>query len=123
MTSDPKVRFWFATGGAGFCISRALALRMSPVAGGGKLISIGDRIRFPDDVTVGFIIGEKLNSLASLYHYLFMNIFTEHLLGVPLTVVDQFHSHLEPMEHIGSDTFRDQVSLTRRIFQKKLSNN
>lgn len=64
MTSDPKVRFWFATGGAGFCISRALALRMLPVAGGGKLISIGDRIRFPDDVTVGFIIGEKLNSLA-----------------------------------------------------------
>lgn len=37
---------------------------MSPVAGGGKLISIGDRIRFPDDVTVGFIIGEKLKSIA-----------------------------------------------------------
>lgn len=57
-SGDSKVRFWFATGGAGFCISRALALRMSPIAGGGKLISIGDRIRFPDDVTVGFIIGE-----------------------------------------------------------------
>lgn len=75
MTSDPKVRFWFATGGAGFCISRALALRMSPVAGGGKLISIGDRIRFPDDVTVGFIIGEKLNLLSRLtsliYEYIY----------------------------------------------------
>ncbi|KAK0178932.1 hypothetical protein PV327_007771 [Microctonus hyperodae] len=28
-----KVKFWFATGGAGFCISRALALKMIPVAG------------------------------------------------------------------------------------------
>jgi len=28
-----KVKFWFATGGAGFCISRALALKMTPVAG------------------------------------------------------------------------------------------
>lgn len=28
-----KIGFWFATGGAGFCISRALALKMIPVAG------------------------------------------------------------------------------------------
>lgn len=55
--SEPRVRFWFATGGAGFCISRSLALRMMPIAGGGKFISIGDRIRFPDDVTMGFVIG------------------------------------------------------------------
>ncbi|XP_076253648.1 fringe glycosyltransferase isoform X1 [Rhynchophorus ferrugineus] len=27
-----KVRFWFATGGAGFCLSRALALKMIPLA-------------------------------------------------------------------------------------------
>lgn len=26
------VNFWFATGGAGFCISRGLALKMSPWA-------------------------------------------------------------------------------------------
>lgn len=26
------VHFWFATGGAGFCISRGLALKMSPWA-------------------------------------------------------------------------------------------
>ncbi|XP_037044532.1 fringe glycosyltransferase-like [Bradysia coprophila] len=90
--SEPRVKFWFATGGAGFCISRSLALRMMPIAGGGKFISIGDRIRFPDDVTMGFVI--------------------EHLLSVPLTVVDQFHSHLEPMEYIGSDTFQNQVSFS-----------
>lgn len=36
----------------------------------------------------------------------------EHLLKVPLTVVDNFHSHLEPMEFIRSDTFQDQVSFS-----------
>lgn len=37
------------------------------------------------------------------------HFFTEHMLEVPLTVVDQFHSHLEPMEYIAPDTFADQV--------------
>ncbi|KAH8395231.1 hypothetical protein KR222_003176 [Zaprionus bogoriensis] len=91
-TTNKKITFWFATGGAGFCLSRALTLKMLPIAGGGKFISIGDKIRFPDDVTMGFII--------------------EHLLKVPLTVVDNFHSHLEPMEFIRSDTFQDQVSFS-----------
>lgn len=57
-TTNKKITFWFATGGAGFCLSRALTLKMLPIAGGGKFISIGDKIRFPDDVTMGFIIGE-----------------------------------------------------------------
>lgn len=26
------IKFWFATGGAGFCLSRGLALKMSPWA-------------------------------------------------------------------------------------------
>ncbi|EDW38710.1 GL14480, partial [Drosophila persimilis] len=69
-TTNKKITFWFATGGAGFCLSRALTLKMRPIAGGGKFTSIGDKIRFPDDVTMGFII--------------------EHLLKVPLTVVDNF---------------------------------
>ncbi|XP_055909684.1 fringe glycosyltransferase [Eupeodes corollae] len=92
LPTNKKITFWFATGGAGFCLSRALTLKMLPIAGGGKFISIGDKIRFPDDVTMGFII--------------------EHLLKVPLTVVDNFHSHLEPMEFIRQDTFHDQVSFS-----------
>lgn len=40
---------------------------------------------------------------------------SEHLLSVPLTVVDQFHSHLEPMEYIGSDTFQNQVRKIGRM--------
>ncbi|XP_076670512.1 fringe glycosyltransferase [Andrena cerasifolii] len=87
-----KVKFWFATGGAGFCISRALALKMTPVAGGGKFITVGDRIRLPDDVTMGYII--------------------EYLLKKQLTVVEQFHSHLEPMRFLNKDTFGEQVSFS-----------
>ena len=30
MTSAGNSSFWFATGGAGFCVSRPLALRMAP---------------------------------------------------------------------------------------------
>jgi fringe len=86
---NEKVKFLFATGGAGFCISRGLALKMMPLVGNGKFVAIGDKIRFPDDVTLGFII--------------------EHLLKVPLTVVNPFHSHLERMDNIDVESFRDQV--------------
>ncbi|XP_058982052.1 fringe glycosyltransferase [Musca domestica] len=98
-TLNKKITFWFATGGAGFCLSRALTLKMLPIAGGGKFISIGDKIRFPDDVTMGFII--------------------EHLLKVPLTVVDNFHSHLEPMEFIRPDTYQDQVSFSYALMKNQ----
>lgn len=67
-------------------------MKMLPIAGGGKFVNIGDRIRFPDDVTLGYII--------------------EHILKIPLTVVDAFHSHLEPMEFLRPETFPDQVSFS-----------
>ena len=59
---------------------------------GGKFITIGDRIRLPDDVTMGYII--------------------EYLLKKQLTVVEQFHSHLEPMKFLSKDTFHEQVIST-----------
>ncbi|XP_021921942.1 fringe glycosyltransferase [Zootermopsis nevadensis] len=90
--SAQKISFWFATGGAGFCLSRSLALKMIPVASGGKFISIGEKIRLPDDVTMGYII--------------------EHLLKKPLTVIDQFHSHLEPMKFLRQDSFHDQITFS-----------
>lgn len=86
---NQKIKFWFATGGAGFCISRALGIKMMSLASNGRLVTIGDKIRFPDDVTLGFIV--------------------EYLLKVPLTVVNTFHSHLERMDHIDIESFRDQV--------------
>lgn len=71
-----KFAFWFGTGGAGFCLSRSLVMKMTPFASGGKFMSTCDKIRLPDDVTVGYII--------------------QYLLHKPLTVVEHFHSHLEP---------------------------
>jgi len=62
---------------------------------GGKFITIGDRIRLPDDVTMGYII--------------------EYLLKKQLTVVEQFHSHLEPMKFLNKDTFHEQVISTRSL--------
>ncbi|XP_078046871.1 fringe glycosyltransferase [Augochlora pura] len=59
---------------------------------GGKFITVGDRIRLPDDVTMGYII--------------------EYLLKKQLTVVEQFHSHLEPMKFLNKDTFAEQVSFS-----------
>ncbi|XP_071451154.1 fringe glycosyltransferase [Hetaerina americana] len=94
-----KVSFWFATGGAGFCVSRALALRMLPVASGGKFISIGERIRLPDDVTMGYII--------------------EHILGHHLTVVDEFHSHLEPMRFLPEESFPEQITFSYSRYGKE----
>ncbi|CAB3363182.1 Hypothetical predicted protein [Cloeon dipterum] len=87
-----NIKFWFATGGAGFCISRALALKMSPVASGGKFISVCERIRLPDDVTIGYII--------------------EHLLKKKLTYTSEFHSHLEPMKFLRQESFPEQITFS-----------
>jgi len=85
-----RISFWFATGGAGFCLSRSLANAMSGVAGGGKFESVGDRMRLPDDVTMGYVI--------------------DHLVKVKMTVVDEFHSHLEPLRLVKD--YEDQISFS-----------
>merc|ERR1719367_816782 len=88
-----SVKFWFATGGAGFCLSRALAVKLMPFIGGGKFESIGNKIRLPDDVTMGYAV--------------------EHLLQVPLTVVKEFHSHMEPQRLLpNDDSLSDGISFS-----------
>ncbi|UXI16013.1 unc-13 A-like protein [Sarcoptes scabiei] len=87
-----KIHFSFATGGAGFCISKALALKMISVASNGRMISVGDRIRLPDDVTIGYIV--------------------EYILGKKLTQIEEFHSHLEPMALLDRNHFKDQISFS-----------
>lgn len=77
LPTQRKVRFWFATGGAGFCLSRSMAEKMRPWIDNGQFQKLADEIRLPDDVTVGYI--------------------SEVLLQVPLEQVPQFHSHLEPL--------------------------
>ncbi|XP_055327518.1 fringe glycosyltransferase-like [Paramacrobiotus metropolitanus] len=87
---DQNAAFWFATGGAGFCLSHGLVEKMKPLTSGGKFMSIGEKIRLPDDVTIGYIV--------------------EHLLKVPLTIIERFHSHLEPLYLMDLETLKTQIS-------------
>ena len=67
---------------------------MTPIAGQGKFADIGDKIRLPDDVTMGYI--------------------AEKLVETPLTVLSEFHSHLEPQRllDVKNDTISDQISFS-----------
>ncbi|XP_043086864.1 beta-1,3-N-acetylglucosaminyltransferase radical fringe isoform X2 [Puntigrus tetrazona] len=94
-----SVKFWFATGGAGFCISRGLALKMSPWASLGNFITTAEKIRLPDDCTVGYII--------------------EALLEVPLTHTGLFHSHLENLQRLPTDGLLQQVTLSYGGFENR----
>uniref|UniRef100_A0A7N6FJR9 O-fucosylpeptide 3-beta-N-acetylglucosaminyltransferase n=1 Tax=Anabas testudineus TaxID=64144 RepID=A0A7N6FJR9_ANATE len=93
------VKFWFATGGAGFCISRGLALKMSPWASLGNFISTAEKIRLPDDCTIGYII--------------------EALLEVALTHTHLFHSHLENLQKLPTNTALEQVTLSYGGFENR----
>ncbi|TSS23722.1 Beta-1,3-N-acetylglucosaminyltransferase lunatic fringe [Bagarius yarrelli] len=93
------VNFWFATGGAGFCISRGLALKMSPWASGGHFMNTAEKIRLPDDCTIGYII--------------------ESVLGVPLTRSSLFHSHLENLQQVSRSEVHRQITLSYGMFENK----
>ncbi|RUS88995.1 hypothetical protein EGW08_003242 [Elysia chlorotica] len=96
-----KLAFWFATGGAGFCISRSLALKMAPYASGGRFMTTAEQIRLPDDCTIGYII--------------------EHLLKQHLTVIDLFHSHLEALYLIKRHQLEKQVTFSYSKYSGKLN--
>ena len=77
-----RLFFWFATGGAGLCLSRALTQRLAPLAAGGKFFSMGQLIRRGDDVILGYFI--------------------VHRLRVKMTLVKEFHSHYENFFRLGA---------------------
>ena len=87
---EKDVRFYFGTGGAGFCLSRPVAERISQLSH--SLSQTGNIIGLPDDVTVGYI--------------------TTVLLQVPLVQLDQFHSHLESLRRIETSEVADQITLS-----------
>ncbi|XP_053112217.1 beta-1,3-N-acetylglucosaminyltransferase manic fringe [Hemicordylus capensis] len=95
------VYFWFATGGAGFCISQKLATKMVPWASGNNFIITSELIRLPDDCTVGYIIECKL--------------------GGRLVPSALFHSHLENLPLIQRSQLTKQVTLSYGMFEKKLN--
>ncbi|XP_061882421.1 beta-1,3-N-acetylglucosaminyltransferase manic fringe [Entelurus aequoreus] len=96
-----EVKFWFATGGAGFCLSRQLAQKMSPWARGSRFQETSAKIRLPDDCTVGFIVEERL--------------------GVSMVHSPLFHSHLENLLLIKHADIPHQVTLSYGMFEKKLN--
>nr|XP_046226771.1 beta-1,3-N-acetylglucosaminyltransferase lunatic fringe-like [Scatophagus argus] len=85
-----QVHFWFATGGAGFCLSQGLARKMKPWASDGTFMATAEHIRLPDDCTVGYIV--------------------EAQLGVSLTRSPLFHSHLENLGLVSD--IQSQVTLS-----------
>ncbi|XP_072128134.1 beta-1,3-N-acetylglucosaminyltransferase lunatic fringe-like [Mobula birostris] len=94
-----SVHFWFATGGAGFCISRGLALKMIPWASNGHFMNTAERIRLPDDCTIGYIV--------------------EAILGVRLIRSPLFHSHLENLQLVSRAQIKSQVTLSYGTFENK----
>ncbi|KAK5979942.1 Fringe glycosyltransferase [Trichostrongylus colubriformis] len=85
-----KVSIWFSTGGAGICLSRELLKRLSIYVVERKFEASCAQYMLPDDVTLGVII--------------------THILKVPLTVVHELHSHLEPLLHMQLSDIPYQVS-------------
>ncbi|KAM6972250.1 beta-1,3-N-acetylglucosaminyltransferase manic fringe [Aplochiton taeniatus] len=96
-----EVRFWFATGGAGFCVSRQLAEKMTPWASGQRFEQTSSVIRLPDDCTVGFIV--------------------ERRLGVPLVHCPLFHSHLENLLLLSPSNIPLQVTLGYGLFENRMN--
>ncbi|XP_072167693.1 beta-1,3-N-acetylglucosaminyltransferase radical fringe-like [Diadema setosum] len=99
--SNQRVSFWFATGGAGFCISKSLAMKMAVYASSGTFEKMCNRIRLPDDVTIGFII--------------------EVLLKKPLTKVQTFNSHLQLLRSIPTGQLQKQLTLSYSITPKRVN--
>jgi len=92
------VRFTFGTGGAGVCISRTALQRLESEQ---QLVSgfqeVGDTIRLPDDVTLGYLM--------------------ETVLGVKLTPLPSFHSHLEPLRTLKSNDLDSLVTASYSVYE------
>ncbi|KAK9967664.1 hypothetical protein ABG768_002043 [Culter alburnus] len=96
-----EVRFWFATGGAGFCLSRKLAEKMAPWASGPRFEQTSALIMLPDDCTVGFIV--------------------ERRLGISMVHSNMFHSHLENLLLLAPSDIPKQVTLSYGWFENKMN--
>lgn len=108
--------FRFGTGGAGFCISYPLVMRMRPYIKYSIVVNIinplkiylskrelnqmENILKLPDDCAIGFII--------------------EGLLGVNLTESQYFHSHLEYLGFLKQDLLQDQVTFSYSLHNNNL---
>ena len=88
-----SVKFWFATGGAGFCLSHHLFKKIQSFIENGEFVKESEKMGMPDDVTIGYIIEKNTH--------------------VSLTNVRLFHSHLEPLNLLKN--LSSQISLSYYI--------
>lgn len=95
------VHFWFATGGAGFCLSRKLAEKMAPWASGPRFEKTSAVIMLPDDCTVGFIVEKRL--------------------GISMVHSNMFHSHLENLLLLAPSDIPKQVTLSYGWLENKMN--
>ena len=73
--------FWFAHGGAGFCISQRLVHKMKPHVTDGGLMNLSSRIGLNDDCTVGYLINNLLQTNLTVIQTLYSHRdqhFTNH---------------------------------------------
>ncbi|KAK6061918.1 Fringe-like protein [Cooperia oncophora] len=85
-----KIPIWFATGGAGICLSQGILGHLRKYVVEHRFEALCDKYMLPDDVTLGLII--------------------THLLKVPLTIIHEFHSHLEPLHRMQPSDIPSQIS-------------
>ncbi|KAF3854100.1 hypothetical protein F7725_014788 [Dissostichus mawsoni] len=90
-----SVKFWWSR----FLYQQRPGTEMSPWASLGNFISTAEKIRLPDDCTIGYII--------------------EALLEVMLTHTHLFHSHLESLQKLPTDTVLEQVTLSFGGFENR----
>ena len=76
------------------CFSQSLAKKMKAFTAHGMFLQMCKKIARPDDVTVAFI--------------------AEGILNVTLTMIDEFHSHAEPLKTRIHDLHR-QISLSHKL--------
>lgn len=93
------VRFRFGTGGAGVCLSRAVVEGLEEEGG---LVSgfqeVGDTIRLPDDVTLGYLV--------------------ETVAAVPLTTLPGLHSHLEPLARLEGEALAELLTASYSVHEE-----
>uniref|UniRef100_A0A914CQL1 Fringe n=1 Tax=Acrobeloides nanus TaxID=290746 RepID=A0A914CQL1_9BILA len=100
--SEAKSEFWFATGGAGLCLSRSVIHKLATYVKNHGFKHLGHRIQSPDDVTLGYLL--------------------EHLLNIRLTIIDKFHSHFELLDGISEKKLHSQISLSAGSYDEHREN-
>uniref|UniRef100_A0AC34RJH7 Fringe n=2 Tax=Panagrolaimus sp. JU765 TaxID=591449 RepID=A0AC34RJH7_9BILA len=87
--------FWFGTGGAGVCLSRAAVQKMAPRLANNGFRNLSSRLGLTDDMALGF--------------------FMANVLGIELTEMKNFHSHLEELSTIPVKDLKFQPVLSGSV--------